>query len=95
MLHWTPSIAVCGIDFYEGAAFPGWRGGLLVTALAGEDVRLLRFEGGKVVSQDSLLRKAGRVRDVGCAPDGTVYAVLNGPDKIVRLVPAAPPVSVR
>jgi len=95
VLHWTPSIAVCGIDFYEGAAFPAWRGGLLVTALAGEDVRLLRFEGGRVVSQDSLLRRAGRVRDVGCGPDGTVYAVLNGPDKIVRLVPAATPVSVR
>jgi len=21
--YWTPSIAVCGIDFYEGEAFPG------------------------------------------------------------------------
>ena len=87
VLHWTPSIAVCGIDFYEGAAFPQWEGALLVTALAGQDLRLLRFEGGKVVAQDSLLRGVGRVRDVGCGPDGAIYAALNGPDKIVRLVP--------
>jgi glucose/arabinose dehydrogenase len=29
----------------------------------------------------------GRVRDVVVGPDGTIYVVLNGPDKVVRLAP--------
>ena len=33
VVHWTPSIAVCGIDFYAGDRFPRWKNNLLVTAL--------------------------------------------------------------
>lgn len=32
----------------------------------------------------------GRVRDVVSGPDGHVYVALNGPDRVARLVPAAP-----
>lgn len=89
VIHWTPSIAVCGLDFYEGDAFPNWRGGLLVGALAGQEVRLVKIDGANVTGQETLFRRLGRVRDVQCGPDGYVYVALNGPDKIVRLVPAA------
>lgn len=86
-LHWTPSIAVCAIKFYEGKAFPAWRGNLLVTALAQEELRRIVLEGDKVVAQELLLKGAGRVRDVVCGPDGFIYLALNQPDLIVRLVP--------
>lgn len=88
VIHWTPSIAVCGLDFYEGTAFPAWRGSLLVGALAGQQVQLVRIDGTKVTGQETLFRKIGRVRDVQSGPDGYVYVALNEPDKIVRLVPA-------
>src|SRR5690606_19158158 len=34
VLHWTPSIAVGDMAFYDGDKFPKWKGNLFVTALA-------------------------------------------------------------
>ena len=86
-LHWTPSIAVCGIDFYDGDAFPEWSGNLLVGALAKRNLRRVEIENGQVISQEIILEDIGRFRDVGTGPDGFIYAALDGPDKIIRLVP--------
>lgn len=85
--YWTPSIAVCGIDFYSGDAFPRWKGNLFVTALAQQELRRLVIEDGKVTHQEVLLKDLGRVRDVQTGPDGAIYVALNQPDRIVRLVP--------
>ena len=86
--QWTPSLAVCGLDFYAGDKFPKWKNNLLVGALAFQEVRRVEVTAdGKMVNQELLLKNQGRVRDVGVGPDGLVYVVLNGPDKIVRLVP--------
>ena len=87
--HWTPSIAVCGIDFYEGDAFPGWTGNLLVTALAQQHLRRVVIEDGVVTHQEILLQDFGRCRDVATGPDGLVYVALNNPNRIVRLRPVA------
>ena len=88
-LHWTPSIAVCGIDFYEGDRFPNWKNHLFAGGLASRELHLLRIEDRKVVSDEIILEGIGRIRDVANGPDGALYLVLNGPDKIVRLVPAS------
>jgi glucose/arabinose dehydrogenase len=85
---WVPSIAVCGLDFYAGDKFPKWKNDLLVGALAQQEVRRLRIEDKKVVSQEIILKNIGRVRDVAAGPDGFIYVLLNGPDRVVRLVPA-------
>ena len=47
VLYWKPSIAVCGIEFYQGKAFPRWENKLLVGALKFEEVRLLDIEQGQ------------------------------------------------
>lgn len=86
--YWLPSIAVCGLDFYTGDKFPKWNNDLLVGALAQQEVRRLRITGKKVVSQEIILKNIGRVRDVAAGPDGLIYVILNGPDRIVRMVPA-------
>lgn len=88
VIHWTPSIAVGGLDVYRGERFPGWKGNLFVTALAGQHVRRLEMEGRKVVHQESLLARTGRIRDIRCLDDGLVYVVYDEPGRIVRLVPA-------
>lgn len=85
--YWTPSIAVCGIDFYEGAAFPDWQDKLLVGGLASEEVHLLDIKDGAVVSDEIILHGLGRVRDVASGPDGYIYLLLDRPGKVVRLVP--------
>lgn len=87
VVHWTPSIAVCGIDFYEADAFPQWKHNLLVTALAQQELRRVVIEGDKVVHQEVIVKDIGRVRDVQTGPDGAIYLALNGPNRIVRLVP--------
>jgi glucose/arabinose dehydrogenase len=87
VVHWTPSIAVCGIDFYHGDKFPKWQGNLFVTSLAGQEFRRLVIEGHTVKEQEVVFKNVGRVRDVVSGPDGLVYVALNSPDEIVRLEP--------
>jgi aldose sugar dehydrogenase len=88
VLHWTPSIAACGLAQVRGDAFPQWRGDLLAGGLAGQVVERLRLSGGEVVERERIFERMGRVRDVVMGPDGAVYIALNGPDHVVRLVPA-------
>ncbi len=88
VVQWTPSIAVSAIAFYTGDRFPRWNGNLLVTALAGQQLRRLEVRDGRVTHQELLLRGHGRVRDVRIGPDGLVYVALNNPGRIVRLAPA-------
>lgn len=85
--QWTPSISVCGINFYTGADFPAWKNHLFVAGLRSEELWRLSLEGGKVVDEEIVLKGIGRIRDVTMAPDGLLYLVLNGPDSIVRIRP--------
>jgi glucose/arabinose dehydrogenase len=89
---WLPSIAACGLDIAKagpaGEAFPKWKGDLFAGGLAGEVVDRLRIVDGKVTEREEVVQGIGRVRDVATAPDGSIFVVLNGPDHVVRLVPA-------
>lgn len=88
VVHWTPSIAVCGLDFYSGDRFPGWRGDLLAGSLAQQELRRIVLDGDRVTEQEVLFRGIGRVRAVQTGPDGFVYVCLEDPGRVVRLVPA-------
>jgi aldose sugar dehydrogenase len=87
LAYWVPSLAVCGLDFYTGDRFPNWRNDLFSGGLASQEVRRIRLEGKEVVAQEVVLKNIGRVRDVATGPDGFLYVLLNGPDRIVRLIP--------
>lgn len=86
--HWTPSIATCGLAFYEGDRFPEWKHDFFAGGLRGE-LHRLRLRNGKITEDEVVLDGEGRVRDVRCGPDGFLYVVLNAPDRIVRLLPAS------
>ena len=88
VIQWTPSPAVCGMDFYTGSKFPAWKGNLFVSALALQKVIRVAINGGKVTGQENLLERTGRIRDVRCFDDGFVYVIYDEPGRIVRLVPA-------
>ncbi len=77
VLHWTPSIAVCDIHFYDGNAFPAWHGDLLVTALGREHLRRLRFDGTTVTEQELLISDIGRIRTISTDQNGTLHLVTN------------------
>ena len=85
--YWVPSIAVCGIAFSVGDAFPNWNANLFAGGLAAEELHRLIIQDGEVVDSEIVLEDQGRIRDVETGPDGHLYLVLNGPDKVVRLVP--------
>jgi glucose/arabinose dehydrogenase len=86
-LYWKPSIAVCGLDFYRGDLFPVWKNRLLVGALKYEEVQLLNIEKDRVIHKQTILKNAGRVRDVCTGPEGAIYIVLNSPGTVLRLLP--------
>jgi len=85
VFFWRPSIATSGLAFYRGAAFPYWSNQALISSLKAQEVRLLTIENRRVLHQEVILEGAGRVREAVPSPDGAIYLVMNGPDRIVRL----------
>jgi len=88
IFRWLPSVGTSGLDIVRGKAFPDWQGDLLAGGLVGNNVDRFRTQDGKLVEREEILHGMGRVRDISVASDGTVYIALNGPDKVIRLVPA-------
>jgi hypothetical protein len=86
LTYWTPSLAVCGINFYTGDLFPKWKGDLLLASLAAQELRRITLKDGKVTGQETLFKDLGRIRQVITGPDGAVYVLL--PERIARLKPA-------
>ncbi|WP_372785770.1 PQQ-dependent sugar dehydrogenase [Phenylobacterium sp.] len=87
---WTPSIAPSGLTFYDGKAFPAWKGDVLVGAMSGRQLVRLRMKNGRVVGEEKLLMdRCKRVKDVREGPDGLVYVITDeSPSEILRLAPA-------
>ena len=93
---WVPSIGVSGMLFYTGAAFPEWRGDVLVGGLRGQLLVRLRLGQRRVGREETLLQDIGRIRDVRQGSDGLIYLAIDGttrdidgpPTRIVRMVPA-------
>jgi aldose sugar dehydrogenase len=88
LLYWTPSIAPCGMAFVSGDKYPGWKGNLLVGSLSFKYLERLEISSGKVTKQVKLLEDIGRVRNVILGPDGYIYVSVEGPGRILKLVPA-------
>jgi len=89
--HWTPSIAPSGMAFYDGEAFPRWRGNLFVGSLKFRYLARLVLDGTRVVSEERLIeREFGRVRDVRQGPDGLIYVLTDERDgQLIRLQPVS------
>jgi aldose sugar dehydrogenase len=90
IFYWDPSIAPSGMAFYTGDKFPGWRGSVLVGALAGTLLSRLELDADKVVREERMLKELGdRIRDVRQGPDGFVYLLTDSSHgRILRLRPA-------
>jgi aldose sugar dehydrogenase len=75
--------------FYNGAAFPAWRGNLFVGALAGKALLRLEVDGEKIGKEERLLTNMGqRIRDVREGPDGALWLVTdNSAGQILRITP--------
>lgn len=84
--YWTPSLGVCGLNFYPGDLFPRWKNHLFFASLSGEELRRLEIRSGRLHAQEILFKGIGRIRHVIAGPDGALYVLL--PQRIARLAPA-------
>ncbi|MCA1739863.1 MAG: PQQ-dependent sugar dehydrogenase, partial [Actinobacteria bacterium] len=96
----TSEASPSGAAILKGGAIPQWEGDFFMAALRGQRLYRLDLDGsGAVVGQEELLRgKAGRLRDVVQAPDGSLWVLTSNrdgrgnpvtdDDRILRLGPA-------
>jgi aldose sugar dehydrogenase len=98
LLEYTPALAPASSMFYNGQAFPQFRGNFFFGNLRGQCIVRVVLEGRRVASEERLLEKEyGRIRDVAEGPDGAIYFSTSNrdgrgnptkeDDRILRLVP--------
>jgi glucose/arabinose dehydrogenase len=89
--YWVPSIAPSGLAFYTADAIAGWRGSLLVGALAAMQLVRLELAADGSVRHEERIPLGERVRDVRQGPDGAVYLLVDS-GRLLRIdSPAAAP----
>jgi glucose/arabinose dehydrogenase len=87
LYYWLPSIAPSGFAVVTGNKYPEWQDKLLIGSLKFAYVELLTLDDNKkVVKREKVMDGVGRVRNVVLAPDGYIYAALDGKG-IVKVVP--------
>jgi glucose/arabinose dehydrogenase len=98
LLEYTPACAPASGMFYNGSAFPQFKGNFFFGCLAGRRIIRVTLDGRKVVSQEDLLKNTyGRIREMEEGPDGFIYfstsnrdgrgSPAKDDDRILRLVP--------
>jgi glucose/arabinose dehydrogenase len=87
---WVPSISPCGLTFYTGDTFPGWKGSLFAGALSAYALFRIEVDGERYVSEERLIEgRLPYIRDVRQGPDGLLYLVTQSDDGgLFRLEPA-------
>jgi glucose/arabinose dehydrogenase len=75
---WVPSIATSGLMRYTGDKFPGWQGSVFTGGLNGEVLARLTMDGQRVTSEELLVQRRGRIRDVRQGTDGFIYLAMDG-----------------
>ena len=90
VVDFTPSVAVSSFIFYEGEAFPGWRGHMLVGSLKGSDIYRFRMQDGAVAERETVIEDLARIRDIEVGPQGNIFILLEheAGSLIVRMDPA-------
>lgn len=96
-MYWVPSIAISGLSFYTGDAFPLWQGNAFVgsmvmgrTPMTGHIQRLVFSDEGDPLNREPiLLPLRQRIRDVQPGPDGFLYVLTDqNPGALLRIEPA-------
>lgn len=86
---WTPTIAPCGLDYYNNDRIPQWKNSLLMVALKNQrlyQMKLNSAHDGILTTNEYFATKYGRLRDICIGPDGAVYIASSnggGNDKII------------
>lgn len=86
--YYIPSIAPCGMAFLDSDIYPAWKNNLFIGSLRFQYLERLELYGNTVVYQEKMLEELGsRVRDVRVGPDGYLYVAVEGPGRILKILP--------
>jgi glucose/arabinose dehydrogenase len=88
VLFWVPSIAISGMTFYTGDAFPAWQNNLFVGGLqfgriprTGQMQRIVFNENWEEIRREAMfIELRQRIRDVEQGPDGLLYVLTDEQD---------------
>ncbi|MEM9524589.1 MAG: PQQ-dependent sugar dehydrogenase, partial [Pseudomonadota bacterium] len=83
--YWDPSIAPSGMMIYSGRMWPQWRGDIFVGSLKFDHISRLDADGPLREAERIRGDETARVRDVREAPDGSIWFMSVGNDRIYRL----------
>jgi glucose/arabinose dehydrogenase len=91
---WTPTAAVCGMDYYDHPMFPQWQNALVLATLKDNDLYILKLDADfdsvvQAINIDTI--GIGRIRDVCISPNGSIFlsssnSQANGSNHIDRIV---------
>jgi glucose/arabinose dehydrogenase len=87
---WSPTIATCGLDYYNSDLIPQWKNSLLLVALKNSRLYQLKLDdsNSSVTNTNEYLNgKYGRMRDICISPGGKVYICTSngGNDKVIEI----------
>ncbi len=86
--YWDPVIAPGGMLFYQGDAFAGWQGDVLIGSLNPGALVRLKLVDGRVVGEERVITDVGRVRDVEELADGGLLLLIDDTaGGILRVLP--------
>lgn len=86
LFYWVPSIAPSGMAIVNSDRYPDWKGSVLVGSLKFEYLERLIIKDDKVIKREKLFEGLGRFRNIKQAPDGYLYAGVEGVG-IVKIIP--------
>ena len=88
LYYYRPSIGPSDMVFYQGDAFPQWRGDVFIGGMALRHLNRLEIADDRVLKEERILEgRDWRVRAIEEAPDGSLFLGIDG-GMIVRLSPA-------
>ena len=75
--RWIPSIAVSNIVFYQGEEFIDFKGDILLASLKAQKLIKLKYEDGKIIDEQTLIERKGRIRDVEINNQGKIFIIID------------------
>lgn len=89
---WTPTAAVCGLDYYNNNLISQWKNSLLLVSLKNARLYQMKLDNTfKIITETNeyFTNDYGRMRDVCISPAGKVYICTSngGNDKIIEVKP--------
>ena len=88
---WTPTAAVCGLDYYNKDLIPQWKNSLLMVALKNARLYQMKLDGNYTSiteTNEYFTNSYGRMRDICISPAGKVYICTSnggGSDRIIEV----------